>query len=114
MFYRALSWFFSLANLWSYIAVICFIFDAGIAQSIPYLAGLGFLIALFFSVFIVPPLLWQFFHKIMAIYKGESAELDFWAQKGIWTFRKARRTGYAIVAILVILIIVYVSTIRLA
>jgi hypothetical protein len=113
MYYRTISWFFSLVNMWSYSAVVCVIVNAGIAKNIPELAGFGLLMVLILNVFIVPLLLWQLFDKIMTLYKGESKELDFWAEKGKWTFRKAQKVGYAIVMILALLIIAYISTIRL-
>lgn len=100
--------------MWSYSAVVCSIVDAGIAQSIPEFAGFGFLIIVLIpSIFVVPVFLWQLFGKITMLYKGESAELDFWAEKGRWTLRKALRTGYAVIITLIVLIIIYISAIRI-
>jgi hypothetical protein len=100
--------------MWSYSAVVCSIVDAGIAKSLPELAGFGFMVVLILNAFVVPLLLWKLFDKIMVLYKIESKELDFWAEKGRWTLRKAQRVGYAIIVILAILIIIYISTIRIS
>lgn len=111
---RTVAWMFSLANMWSYSWIISVIIDVGITRGISELAaGLGLLAVIMFNILLVPNWLDRLFRRIMKLYKNESLELDFWKNQGKWTYRKAKRIGFALIGIVIGLIIIYVFTITI-
>lgn len=111
---RTIAWMLSFANIWSYSWVVSLIIDVGITRNMSELAaGIGFMAVIFFNIFIVPTWLFQLLRRIIRLYQKESPELDFWKNRGKWTYRRAQRIGFMIVGIIIFLIIVYISTIRI-
>lgn len=114
MAFRTISWILSLANLWSYSWVVSVIVEVGItANASEMAAAIGFLAVIVFNMFLVGPYLWNLLRRIMRLYKTESQQLDFWKDKGKWTYLKAKRIGFIVIGIMIGLIIVYVSAIRI-
>jgi hypothetical protein len=111
---RTITWILSLANIWSYSWVVSVIIDVGITQNLSELAaGIGLLVVIVFNTFLVSTWLLHLFRKIVRLYRDESQELEFWKNKGKWTYRKAQRIGLAIIGLIIALIIIYISTIRI-